>query len=183
MAWKLFFYLFLFCFHSKVSLAQSRYTTEKGRIDFTSSAPLELIKANSNEVLGIVDAERNAFAFSVAMRSFQGFNNPLQREHFNENYVESKKFPKAAFVGRIIEDLDLSVAGVYEVRAKGKLEIHGVTQERIIKGTLEVKEQRLFIKSSFTVLLEEHQIAIPKIMRQKIADEIRIKLEVELSIQ
>jgi hypothetical protein len=53
------------------------------------------------------------------MRSFQGFNSPLQKEHFNENYVESDKFPEASFKGKIIEDQDLTVDGTYELRAKG----------------------------------------------------------------
>lgn len=175
-----FLYTLVF-FYAISSMAQSRYATETGRVHFKSNAPLELIEATSNKVRGILDTEKSAFAFSVAMRSFQGFNSPLQREHFNENYVESKQFPKAAFIGRIIEEVDFDSIGVYEVRAKGVLEIHGVKQERIIKGTLEVKEGRLFIKSFFTILLEEHQIAIPRIMRQKIADEIEIELEVELS--
>lgn len=72
---------------------QSRLSTENGRISFKSDAPLELIEAASGELKGIIDPSRNAFAFSVNIQSFQGFNSPLQREHFNENYMESKKIP------------------------------------------------------------------------------------------
>ncbi len=159
---------------------QNRFATENGSIWFQSDAPLELIEAQSNAMRGIVDADKNAFAFTVTMRTFDGFNSPLQREHFNENYMESKRFPRASFSGKIIEKVDLKQDGTYEVRAKGKLAIHGIEQERIIKGTLTVAGTEVQLASEFTVLLEEHNIEIPKIVYQKIAEEILVKIEAKL---
>jgi len=163
--------------------AQTRYVTDVGSITFKSDAPLELIQATSNEMKGIIDIDKNAFAFSVYMNSFQGFNSPLQREHFNENYLETVKFPKASFSGKIIETIDWTQDGTYEVRTKGKLQIHGLQQERIIKSTVVIAGGKIKLDAKFTVLLEEHQISIPKIMFQKIAEEIQVTIGAQLEKQ
>src|SRR5688500_7889636 len=83
--------------------AQVKLGIDKGSINFTSNAQLELIKASSDKVQGLLDPNNNQFAFAVDIKSFQGFNSQLQREHFNEKYLESEKFPKARFSGKIIE--------------------------------------------------------------------------------
>lgn len=162
-------------------LYAQRYLVDEGRIHFRSDAPLELIEATSDELKGALDTELRTFAFSVDIRSFQGFNSPLQREHFNENYLESKKYPRATFTGRIIEDLDFELGGSYTVRAKGILDIHGVARERIINGTLTVGEDGIIITSTFTVMLAEHRITIPRIVFQKIAEQIEVDMRAELS--
>ena len=150
------------------------YRSVTGEIHFKSDAPLELIEARSDKLQGVIDATKRNFAFKVSIKKFDGFNSSLQREHFNENYLETDEFPTATFSGRIIEKIDFSKDGVYQIRAKGKLKIHGVTQERIIKSTLEIKGDKLLVNSKFTVLLVEHNIAIPKIVYQKIAEEIAV---------
>jgi hypothetical protein len=152
----------------------------EGSIRFSSEAPLESIEASSTQLEGLLDAEKGTFAFSVPIRSFQGFNSPLQREHFNENYLESDKYPRATFSGKIIETIDFSKAGRYEVRAKGKLSIHGREQERIVRSILTIGSGGMRISSDFTVLLEEHDIAIPKIVYQKIAEEIKVNFQARL---
>jgi polyisoprenoid-binding protein YceI len=138
---------------------------------------LETIEAVSENLKGVIDIEKRSFAFSVPIRSFEGFNNPLQKEHFNENYLESTIYPNATFAGKIIEDVDLSKDGKYTIRAKGKLNIHGVAQERILKSNVEVKGSSFTLNSDFTVLLEEHNISVPKIVYQKIAEEIQVKVQ------
>lgn len=163
--------------------AQVHYGTDKGRIQFKSDAPLELIQATSKEMKGIIDTEQKAFAFSVEMKTFQGFNSPLQRVHFNENYLETNRYPKASFSGKIIENIDWDKNDTYEVRSKGKLIIHGQEQERIIRGTIKVSDGLIQLRSAFTVLLEEHQINIPKIMFQKISEEIQVIIEADLEKQ
>lgn len=165
----------------RTAFAQEIFSTETGRVHFRSEAPLEIIEASSKELKGLIDASKMTFAFSVQIRSFQGFNSPLQREHFNENYMESDDFPRATFAGKIIEQVDLTKAGEYSVRTKGKLHIHGIEQERIIKSTVKVENGRLSVKSSFTVLLQEHGISIPKIVYQKIAEEINVTVEAEFT--
>jgi len=161
-------------FASYSSTAQQRLTVEKAHVQFTSNAELEVIKASSEEIKGLIEPSTNKFAFSVRTISFKGFNSELQREHFNEKYLESERFPTISFSGKIIEELDLTKDGTYEVRAKGDLEIHGVKQTRIIKSTLTIAGGKVTITSKFKVPLLDHDITVPKIVGQKIATEIEI---------
>jgi len=154
--------------------------TSNGQINFRSDAPLELIKANTNEMRGKLDVGKKLFAFTAKINSFKGFNSPLQREHFNENYMESQLFPDASFSGKIIEDLDLTKDGTYTVRAKGKLMLHGIVQERIIKTELKVNKGTVSFKANFTVLLSEHNIPIPKVVHEKLASEIKVEVKADL---
>lgn len=154
----------------------SIFELNDGQVGFTSDAPLELIEAKSTALRGLIDAGKRTFAFSIPITSFKGFNGPLQRVHFNENYMESGQFSDATFLGKIIEPVDFSKDGEYIIRAKGKLTIHGVERERIIKSTVTVANGELNIRSSFTVLLREHDIEIPRIVFQKIAEEIKVEL-------
>ncbi len=157
--------------------SQILYKSVGGRVTFRSEAPLEIIEASSKELGGVVDAEKRSFAFSVPIQSFQGFNSALQREHFNENYLESSRYPKASFSGKIIEDTDFTVPGDHVIRAKGKLNIHGVEQERIIKVNIAADKKGFTARAAFTVLLEDYQISIPRIVYQKIAEEIKVNIE------
>ncbi len=175
-------FVFLFClFYVATGWSQSlRFQTDRGKVFFQSDAPLELIEAASDNLQGILDLTNQTFAFVVKINSFEGFNSPLQQEHFNENYLESRKFPNSTFTGKIIEKNNFLKEGKYTIRAKGKLTIHGVSQERIIKSTLEYKNGKFFIQSFFTVLLEEHDIDIPKVVHQKIAEEIKVSIKATL---
>ena len=159
---------------------QGVFRCENGKLSFKSDAPLEVIQARSNKLRGAIDTAKQTFAWSVDIKTFEGFNSPLQREHFNENYMESKKYPKASFAGKIIENVDFKKNGTYTVRAKGQLNIHGVEQERIIKSQLEVDGNKLRVLSTFTVLLSDHNISIPKVVYQKIAEEIAVTVNAEL---
>ncbi|MBK7433146.1 MAG: YceI family protein [Chitinophagaceae bacterium] len=156
------------------------FSVSTGSITFRSDAPMELIKASSNQLKGIFSAEKKQFAFTINVNSFKGFNSPLQQEHFNENYLESDKFPRASFEGKIIEDMDMSRDGLYIIRAKGNLTIHGVVQERIIKCEINIKNGIVSVKSNFTVLLSDHNITIPKVVHEKLASEIKIEVKAEL---
>jgi polyisoprenoid-binding protein YceI len=160
--------------------AAPAYRCETGKIVFKSEAPLEVIQAKSNKLRGILDPERQTFAWTVEINTFEGFNSPLQREHFNENYMETALYPKATFTGKIIEAVDFSQNGTYAVRAKGKLTVHGVEQERIVKGQLEINGNKVRLTAEFTVPLADHDIAIPKVVYQKIAEEITVTVEAVL---
>ncbi len=155
---------------------ETLWRCEGGVIAFTSDAPLELIEAASGELQGVINPETGQFAFAVAINTFVGFNSPLQQEHFNENYLESDRFPRATFSGRIIEEVNLREAGNYTIRAKGDLVIHGVEHERIIKSQVTVEEGNLRVQASFTVPLADHDIRIPRIVYQKIAEEILVEV-------
>jgi polyisoprenoid-binding protein YceI len=157
------------------------YKTLAGNIHISSDAPLEVIKASSQELKGAIDIDKRTFAFSINNRAIKGFNSPLQQEHFYENYIEAKKYPISTFEGKIIEQIDFTKNGDYMVRAKGILTIHGVAQERIIKSSLRVYDNILYVKSRFSILLSEHNITIPKIVYQKIAEEITVDVDAEFS--
>lgn len=163
--------------------AQKRYTSRNARIDFTSEAQLELIKAETNTVKGLIDPTTNQFAFTIDVKSFQGFNSNLQREHFNEKYMESDKYPKATFSGKIIERIDFLSDGAHEVRAKGDLDIHGVKQTRIIKGKILIKNGTLNVNATFDVPLSDHNISIPTVVSQKIATQIKVQFEASMLLQ
>lgn len=170
-------------FFSAVSHAQERklLAVKKGSIDFSSEAPKELISAISHELSGLIDPQRQTFAFRIPMSSFQGFNSPLQREHFNENYMESRNFPDAVFTGKIIEAADLSAPGTYQLRGKGKLTVHGISIERLIPVTLTVAADRsIVLDSRFTVALEEHSIKIPRVVYEKLSPEIKVHVAASL---
>jgi hypothetical protein len=156
--------------------AQKKFVIEKGEINFTSNAQLELIKASSKELKGIIDPATNQFAFRVNTRTFQGFNSSLQRDHFNENYIETEKCPTAVFSGKIIEQVDFSIDGTYDVRAKGDLDVHCQKQTRIIKSRITVKDGKLVVDAAFTVPLSDHNISIPRIVSQKIATDIEVNM-------
>jgi polyisoprenoid-binding protein YceI len=171
-----------FCFSAltKREMAGTVFEIKKGNIQFHSNAQLELIKAASDQLKGLIDIQKKNFAFKIEMNSFHGFNSPLQQEHYNENYVETGLYPYASFSGKIIEDDDLSKDGEYVIRAKGLLTVHGVSQERIIRSNLTVKSGKLKLNSSFTVLLADHNIKIPRIVSEKLSAEIKVDIQAEL---
>jgi polyisoprenoid-binding protein YceI len=156
------------------------YTITSGRISFRSDAPLEVIRASSTDLIGLIDIMKKNFSFKITVHSFQGFNSPLQKEHFNENYMESDKYPEASFKGKIIEDVDLSADGTYQVRTKGILTIHNMPQERIIQSDVTVKQHIITLHSTFTVLLSDHNIPIPMVVNQKLANEIKVEVNATL---
>ncbi len=160
--------------------AQQIFTTKTGNASFVSDAPLELIKASSDELYGAVNLDERTFVFTISNKSFTGFNSPLQQEHFYENYMEIQQYPSSTFQGKFIENIDPVSDQEQVVRAKGILNIHGVEQERIIRGTIRIKDNTAIIRAEFTVPLEDHGIKIPRVVYQKIAEVIDIKIEAEL---
>jgi len=175
--------LFILLTTGVVTLAQTKFGTKDGQINFVSNAQLELIKASSRKLEGILDPATNQFAFRVNIRSFEGFNSSMQRDHFNENYLESEKVPTASFTGKIIEQIDLLSDGSYEVRAKGDLDIHGQKQTRIIKSKTNIQDGIMNVEANFLVPLSDHNISIPRIVSQKIATEIEVSIKAVLTKQ
>ncbi len=159
---------------------KSLYSTKTGKVSFVSEAPLEIIKASSNKLAGILNTKDKSFVFKVSMKSFNGFNSPLQKVHFNENYIESDKYSDAKFKGKIIEDINFKKDGSYKIRAKGKFSIHGVEQPKTIRCKMIIKGKEIRISSSFQVHLEDHDIKIPTIVNQKLAEVITVKIKTSL---
>lgn len=156
------------------------YLTRSGEIDFYSNAPLEIIHAYSNKLKGALDVSKKTFAFTVKIRSFEGFNSPLQREHFNENYMESEKYPDAVFQGKIIEDLNSGMQGRQTVRAKGEMMIHNIKKEMIIPVELKTEGAIITARAQFNLMPKEFGIRIPKIVHEKIASEIAVEVKLTL---
>jgi hypothetical protein len=150
------------------------FLCRNGHIRFISDAPLELIKASNEKLTGVLNASDRSFTFRVPIKDFEGFNSSLQRVHFNEDYLETELFPVSTFKGKIIEEVDLGVPGEHKIRAKGKLSIHGIEMDRIIRCDLIVKNKQMNVNASFTVFIADHNISIPSILNQKIAREVKV---------
>jgi hypothetical protein len=156
------------------------YRSNKGEVTFVSEAPLELIKAKSVKLKGLVNPKQNTFAFTVPILSFDGFNSTLQKEHFHENYMETSRYPNAIFKGKIIEGIDFASPGKHNIRAKGIFSMHGVEREKIIRCSVEIDEKDVVVHSEFELLIEDYNIKIPKIVNQKIASVIKVSIDVSL---
>jgi len=167
----------LVVFLTSFSYDNNIYFTNSGKVNFKSEAPLELIKASSNKLAGILNINDKEFVFSLPMKSFDGFNSPLQKVHFNENYIESDKFPEAKFKGKIIEDFNFNEPGSYKVRAKGKFSIHGKENPMTIRCDLELTKTEIRVNSEFSILLKDHDIEIPTIVNQKLAQKIDVSVK------
>ncbi len=173
------FQILLFVSVGLSSFSQDLYSIQDGKIHFVSNAPEENIKATSKELAGLMNIGENTFAFSVYLKTFKGFNSPLQQEHFYENYMQTDVFPRSTFTGKLIDKFDPNVSK-QKVRAKGQFEIHGVKKERIIEVNLTKTGKGFLIESDFNVLLEDHGIQVPQIVFQKIAANINVSVKGEM---
>lgn len=168
------FLLLLLGFHMKNN-AQG-LMTKTGFIGFYSKTPLEDIKAENDQAYAVLDPNSRHIAFAVLLKGFI-FPKELMQEHFNENYVESDKYPKATFSGTCSGDMDLSKEGIYQVVIKGELNLHGVTQSIETTAQIEVKKDQILATSIFNIKPEDFKISIPALVRDKIASQIRVKVQ------
>lgn len=161
-------------------LYAQKYMTRTGRISFNATAPKspEKIEAVDNEVACVLDAKSGDVIMQVPIKSFK-FERALMQEHFNENYMESDKFPKAEFKGKLSNTGDLAAGkdGTYNVTAAGKLTIHGVTKDVSVPGTIEVKGKSAMLKAKFSVVLKDYNIAVPGVVADKIGKEATIAID------
>lgn len=169
-------YIFLFLLSLESGLAQEIFQTKNARISFYSSAPVEDIMAVSREGSSLYNAATGEIIFKVRMRSFE-FDKDLMREHFNENYVESHKYPEATFRGVISPVPDPGSTNDQEVLFKGDLEVHGRTRPREIPGTITISGDYMNIKTKFDVANEDHDIKIPRLMFRNIAEVIKVTVD------
>lgn len=160
------------------SLKAQVYGTRNGVIHFVSKTPLENIEATNRQVNAVMDFNEKKIAFSLLMKGFL-FERDLQQQHFNENYAESDKFPKSNFNGSIIGDVDVKKDGTYNVKVKGMLTIHGVSQLIETPATIQVKGNKVIGKCTFNVKPEDYKISIPSVVRDKIAKEVQIQVQID----
>jgi polyisoprenoid-binding protein YceI len=154
------------------------YMTKTGFIGFYSKTSLEDVTAENNQVYAVLDPASHHIAFAVLLKGFI-FPKELMQEHFNENYVESDKFPKATFSGACSGDMDLSKDGTYQIVIKGDLNLHGVTKPIETTALLVVKNDRIQAVSAFKLKPEDFNISIPSIVRDKISGEISVKVKID----
>lgn len=151
------------------------YACKNAQVSLYSSAPIEDIAATSTTATSVYNAATGDLLFSVNIPSFK-FRKSLMEEHFNSDYLESDKYPRAIFKGKIQEHIDVNTNGTYPVTVLGELDVHGVKQNRTIPGTLTINNGVVSIKSEFMVKCVDHHIEIPKIVFHNIAESIQIKV-------
>ena len=161
--------------HLTQASGQGLYVCKNARITLFSSAPIEDIKASASTGASVYNTSTGELAFSVSIASFQ-FPKSLMQEHFNSDYMESDKFPKATFKGKIQEQVDISKDGIYPVIVIGDLTVHGVTQKRSVPGTITVKNGVISMTSEFIVKCADHHITIPSIVFHNIAESIKMNV-------
>ena len=163
-----------------ISLNAQRYTTKNGFVGFYSHTPMEDIKADNNQVASIIDITTGDVVFLINNKSFI-FERALMQEHFNENYMETEKYGKTTFKGKIADFsfVTLSKPGIYNVKAEGKMDMHGVVKTIAVSGTIEVTSDGLIAKSTFQVKPEDYGIIIPNLVREKIANEMQVTVNIK----
>lgn len=161
------------------SLQAQKHMTRNGHIWFFSHTPVEDIEAHNYQSTSIIDAETGDMAFVVLMKGFQ-FEKALMQEHFNEKYVESDIYPKATFKGKItnLSDVNFEQDGSYPVTVAGILNIHGVDQEVEATGTIAIEEGNINAQSTFPITLEAHEVQIPGMVRNKIAEVVNAHVDI-----
>jgi hypothetical protein len=152
-----------------------KYMTKNGYIGFFSHTTMEDIKGDNNQVASVLDIATGDIVFQLLMNSFR-FDRALLEEHFNENYAESEKFPRSSFSGKITNIASVSFAkkGTYDVTVDGEMTIHGTTKKISSKGTLEVVDGGINASSKFNINPEDYGIAIPGLVRDKIAKDLEV---------
>src|ERR1700748_1535853 len=154
------------------------YTCRNGFIGFYSKTALEDIKAENNQVYAVIDAGKKNLAFQLLCKGFV-FPKELMQEHFNENYVESDKYPKATFSGTYTGDVQVGKDGVYKVTVKGNLTLHNATKAIETPATIEVKSGHLLGQAEFKVKPEDFNINVPSLARDKIDKEMTVKVNID----
>lgn len=175
------FYISCLVFFLAVSTySQDKFISKNGFIGFYSKTSMETIDAKNNQVASVIDTKNGSIAFNVIIKSFK-FEKALMEEHFNENYIESSKFPKSTFVGKF-SDFDFAnfkVNGSYKVTVAGDLTIHGVKKSVKVPGTLEIKGDKIIAKAKFKLNPEDYGIEIPSIVRDKIAKDMELSVDIQ----
>jgi polyisoprenoid-binding protein YceI len=162
-------------------LSAQKYFTKDGSIRFSSSTKAENIEANNNKATFVVDAATGQVEISVLITGFV-FKQALMQEHFNENYMESEKFPKATFKGKIenLADVKFTSDGSYKIKVTGDMTMHGVTKQITVDATLNVRGGKIAVDSKFGINPKDYNIAIPDLVKDNIASNIDISLKGDL---
>lgn len=172
---KIWLNVFFLIISPAVSWGQNLYVSRRAVFSFFSEAPMEDISARTDKGASALNLSTRAIYFKVPIRSFE-FRKSLMKQHFNENYLESDKFPLAEFKGKILENIDPEKGGSFPVTVQGKLSIHGVTRDYTVKGDLRISKGNIVANAKFPVKLEDHKIKIPSIVIKNIAEIVDVQV-------
>jgi polyisoprenoid-binding protein YceI len=178
-------FLLVAFFVTSMATAQNatKFLTRDGKLKFdaTATASPEKIEALSNSATCILDVSTGEMAWQVLLKGFK-FEKALMQEHFNENYVESDKFPKATFKGMItnLSEVNLSKDGTYNAVVTGKMNLHGVEKDLTTNGAVTVGGGKIRINAGFGLLLSDYNISIPSVVSGNIAKEAKILIDAAL---
>ena len=172
--------IFSMCFHSLAS-AQERYYTKTGSISFFSKTDLEDIDAHNRSVTCVLDPKTGNVQFSVLMKGFE-FKKALMQEHFNEDYIESDKFPRSEFKGQIVNNSAINYTrdAQQQAKVKGQLTIHGQTNDIQADGLVTVKDGKIHITSEFPVTIADYKISVAAFAKNKVAKVVNVKVSCAL---
>src|SRR6476619_5657898 len=161
--------------------AQDKFFTKTGKIEFSSKAPMEDIEAKNKTLACILDTKTGMLQFTVLMKGFE-FPKALMQEHFNENYIESDKYPRGEFKGSVTnnQSVNYAVDGTYPAEVSGKLTLHGVTRDLKTKGLIKVENGKVQTTTSFPVLLSDYNIKIPSVVKDKLSNKISVSVDCKL---
>jgi len=158
---------------SSINLQAQKFIGKNGEISFFSEAPMEDIDAVNKKVSAVYDSKTNDLVFQLEIKDFV-FPKSLMQEHFNENYLESDIYPKSIFSGKVISQNGKNAI------VEGSLTIHGKTNKIKVEGILKQEKKAINVSTEFIVKLEDYDIKIPTIVMYKIAEEIEVKVNIEL---
>lgn len=151
------------------------YLCKNGNISFFQETSVEDIEARSSRLLSILNTENNMIVYKVDMESFI-FEKSLMRDHFNENYVESGKYPTALFRGMINEKIDWSKDGEYNITSIGDMTMHGVSKRITEKGKLTIKNGEINITNYFTIKFTDYDVKIPSLLTKQLAESVEVSI-------
>jgi hypothetical protein len=156
------------------------YKSTEGSVSFFSVAPIENIDATSKNIISIINTSTNEIVFDVAIKSFQ-FKRAKMQTDFNENFMNSAKYPVATYKGKINEKISWDKSGMYKVTSKGILTIHGVAKERTDTATIRIRGGLIRLESKFFVRVADHDIKVPTLLYKHIAEVVSVKLNMSYS--
>jgi polyisoprenoid-binding protein YceI len=166
--------ILLLAWLSSLNLAgQTLYASKNAQISLFSTAPIEDIAAKTSSGNSVYNAATGDLVFSVAINTFK-FPKSLMEEHFNSDYLESDKYPRATFKGKVQEHPDLTKNGTYPITVIGELNVHNVKQNRTIQGNLTVNNGLVTMIAEFMVKCADHHIEIPRLVFHNIAESIKM---------
>ena len=155
------------------------YITRNGLISIYSHTPAEDINASNNEVASVLNASTGDFDFKVAIKSFH-FKKTAMEEHFNNpDYMDSEKFPKAGFKGKIVNpsSVDFTKDGTYKVSVQGNLTIRDVTKPITVDATINISGGAVTAESTFNINRKEYNVIGESFVQKKIADQIQLTVK------